>query len=169
MGEPPLPATTLTGGIFGEQRGIRKGLIPSGPPHSPGQPGASCLHQSAPPPPFSPYILSCLKLPPPRSLPQFTRRGRDGPGGKGGNACLTAFFAKAKIAFMQSLHPKTIYQSSSRTKYQGICAPIARNETHFDAGAKFHVPNVTPYIRYYCPPQPLPVFRACPHALLGPP
>uniref|UniRef100_A0A8C9JU00 Angiotensin-converting enzyme n=1 Tax=Panthera tigris altaica TaxID=74533 RepID=A0A8C9JU00_PANTA len=36
-----------------------------------------------------------------------------------------------------------------RTKYQGICAPIARNETHFDAGAKFHVPNVTPYIRYF--------------------
>ncbi|XP_044936818.1 angiotensin-converting enzyme isoform X1 [Mustela putorius furo] len=36
-----------------------------------------------------------------------------------------------------------------RTKYQGICPPVARNETHFDAGAKFHVPNVTPYIRYF--------------------
>nr|XP_019588537.1 PREDICTED: angiotensin-converting enzyme isoform X1 [Rhinolophus sinicus] len=36
-----------------------------------------------------------------------------------------------------------------RTKYQGICSPIARNETHFDAGAKFHVPHVTPYIRYF--------------------
>nr|XP_008530916.1 PREDICTED: angiotensin-converting enzyme-like [Equus przewalskii] len=36
-----------------------------------------------------------------------------------------------------------------RTKYQGICPPVLRNETHFDAGAKFHVPNVTPYIRYF--------------------
>ncbi|EDL34253.1 angiotensin I converting enzyme (peptidyl-dipeptidase A) 1, isoform CRA_a [Mus musculus] len=36
-----------------------------------------------------------------------------------------------------------------RTKYQGICPPVARNETHFDAGAKFHIPNVTPYIRYF--------------------
>ncbi|XP_054986975.1 angiotensin-converting enzyme isoform X2 [Sorex araneus] len=36
-----------------------------------------------------------------------------------------------------------------RTKYQGICPPVARNESHFDAGAKFHVPNVTPYIRYF--------------------
>ncbi|XP_037347809.1 angiotensin-converting enzyme isoform X1 [Talpa occidentalis] len=36
-----------------------------------------------------------------------------------------------------------------RTRYQGICPPVARNETHFDAGAKFHVPNVTPYIRYF--------------------
>ncbi|XP_062936388.1 angiotensin-converting enzyme [Cynocephalus volans] len=36
-----------------------------------------------------------------------------------------------------------------RTKYQGICPPVVRNETHFDAGAKFHVPNVTPYIRYF--------------------
>lgn len=36
-----------------------------------------------------------------------------------------------------------------RTKYQGICPPVFRNETHFDAGAKFHVPNVTPYIRYF--------------------
>ncbi|XP_060242521.1 angiotensin-converting enzyme isoform X2 [Meriones unguiculatus] len=36
-----------------------------------------------------------------------------------------------------------------RTKYQGICPPVARNETHFDAGAKFHIPNATPYIRYF--------------------
>uniref|UniRef100_H0UWL7 Angiotensin-converting enzyme n=1 Tax=Cavia porcellus TaxID=10141 RepID=H0UWL7_CAVPO len=36
-----------------------------------------------------------------------------------------------------------------RTKYQGICPPVDRNETHFDAGAKFHIPNVTPYIRYF--------------------
>ncbi|XP_077019647.1 angiotensin-converting enzyme isoform X3 [Tamandua tetradactyla] len=36
-----------------------------------------------------------------------------------------------------------------RTKYQGVCPPIVRNETHFDAGAKFHVPSATPYIRYF--------------------
>uniref|UniRef100_A0A4W3HQC2 Angiotensin-converting enzyme n=1 Tax=Callorhinchus milii TaxID=7868 RepID=A0A4W3HQC2_CALMI len=36
-----------------------------------------------------------------------------------------------------------------RTKYQGICPPISRNETHFDAGAKYHVPGNTPYIRYF--------------------
>nr|XP_036852820.1 angiotensin-converting enzyme-like [Manis javanica] len=36
-----------------------------------------------------------------------------------------------------------------RIKYQGICPPVVRNETHFDAGAKFHVPHVTPYIRYF--------------------
>lgn len=40
------------------------------------------------------------------------------------------------------------YTSPSRTKYQGICPPVVRNETHFDAGAKFHIPNVAPYIRY---------------------
>uniref|UniRef100_F6S8L7 Angiotensin-converting enzyme n=1 Tax=Ornithorhynchus anatinus TaxID=9258 RepID=F6S8L7_ORNAN len=36
-----------------------------------------------------------------------------------------------------------------RTKYQGICSPVARNETHFDPGAKYHVPGTTPYIRYF--------------------
>ncbi|XP_053309980.1 angiotensin-converting enzyme [Spea bombifrons] len=36
-----------------------------------------------------------------------------------------------------------------RTKYQGICPPVARNETQFDAGAKFHIPGNTPYIRYF--------------------
>ncbi|XP_008844827.1 angiotensin-converting enzyme [Nannospalax galili] len=36
-----------------------------------------------------------------------------------------------------------------RTKYQGICPPVVRKETHFDAGAKFHIPNVMPYIRYF--------------------
>uniref|UniRef100_A0A8C5N3T6 Angiotensin-converting enzyme n=1 Tax=Leptobrachium leishanense TaxID=445787 RepID=A0A8C5N3T6_9ANUR len=36
-----------------------------------------------------------------------------------------------------------------RTKYQGICPPVARDETQFDAGAKFHIPGNTPYIRYF--------------------
>ncbi|MBN3296564.1 angiotensin-converting enzyme [Amia ocellicauda] len=36
-----------------------------------------------------------------------------------------------------------------RTKYQGICPPIKRTEEFFDAGAKFHIPGNTPYIRYF--------------------
>uniref|UniRef100_A0A3B3BGN1 Angiotensin-converting enzyme n=1 Tax=Oryzias melastigma TaxID=30732 RepID=A0A3B3BGN1_ORYME len=36
-----------------------------------------------------------------------------------------------------------------RTKYQGICPPIRRTEDDFDPGAKFHIPNNTPYIRYF--------------------
>ncbi|KAL2078213.1 hypothetical protein ACEWY4_025898 [Coilia grayii] len=36
-----------------------------------------------------------------------------------------------------------------RTEYQGICPPVPRNETHFDAGAKYHIPGNTPYIRYF--------------------
>lgn len=36
-----------------------------------------------------------------------------------------------------------------RTKYQGVEAPIARDESHFDAGAKYHVPASTPYTRYF--------------------
>ncbi|XP_030364883.1 angiotensin-converting enzyme isoform X1 [Strigops habroptila] len=36
-----------------------------------------------------------------------------------------------------------------RTKYQGICAPISRNESNFDPGAKYHIPGNTPYVRYF--------------------
>ncbi|KAL0984278.1 hypothetical protein UPYG_G00139350 [Umbra pygmaea] len=36
-----------------------------------------------------------------------------------------------------------------RTKYQGICPPTKRTEEHMDAGAKFHIPGNTPYIRYF--------------------
>ncbi|KAM4622364.1 angiotensin-converting enzyme [Discoglossus pictus] len=36
-----------------------------------------------------------------------------------------------------------------RTKYQGICPPLTRDEVEFDAGAKFHIPGNTPYIRYF--------------------
>ena len=36
-----------------------------------------------------------------------------------------------------------------RAKYQGLAAPTARSEANFDAGAKFHVPNSTPYVRYF--------------------
>lgn len=36
-----------------------------------------------------------------------------------------------------------------RKKYQGITAPIERDDTYFDPGAKFHIPGSTPYIRYF--------------------
>ena len=34
-------------------------------------------------------------------------------------------------------------------KYQGVAPPVARSEADFDAGAKFHVPANTPYMRYF--------------------
>ncbi|OTF79966.1 hypothetical protein BLA29_003639 [Euroglyphus maynei] len=36
-----------------------------------------------------------------------------------------------------------------RINYQGISPPIIRNETDFDAGAKFHIPAGVEYIRYF--------------------
>jgi peptidyl-dipeptidase A len=36
-----------------------------------------------------------------------------------------------------------------RQKYQGVSAPVARDENDFDAGAKYHVPGNTPYMRYF--------------------
>jgi peptidyl-dipeptidase A len=36
-----------------------------------------------------------------------------------------------------------------RLKYQGIAPPSARGEDLFDAGAKYHVPDNTPYTRYF--------------------
>ena len=36
-----------------------------------------------------------------------------------------------------------------RTKYQGIVPPVERSEDDFDPGAKFHVPDNTPYTRYF--------------------
>jgi len=36
-----------------------------------------------------------------------------------------------------------------RRKYQGIAPPDPRDETQFDAGAKYHVPGNTPYTRYF--------------------
>lgn len=36
-----------------------------------------------------------------------------------------------------------------RTKYQGIAAPIPRAAGDFDPGAKYHIPNNTPYTRYF--------------------
>jgi peptidyl-dipeptidase A len=36
-----------------------------------------------------------------------------------------------------------------RQKYQGVAAPVARAESDFDPGAKYHVPANVPYTRYF--------------------
>lgn len=36
-----------------------------------------------------------------------------------------------------------------RRQYQGVVPPVERTEADFDAGAKFHVPDNTPYARYF--------------------
>ena len=36
-----------------------------------------------------------------------------------------------------------------RTSYQGIEPPVARSESDFDPGAKYHVPSNTSYSRYF--------------------
>ncbi|MDB5678102.1 M2 family metallopeptidase [Sphingomonas bacterium] len=38
---------------------------------------------------------------------------------------------------------------SLRLQYQGIKPPVARDNTRFDAGAKYHIPANTPYMRYF--------------------
>ncbi|MBA3668828.1 MAG: M2 family metallopeptidase [Sphingomonas sp.] len=36
-----------------------------------------------------------------------------------------------------------------KKQYQGIVPPVARSESDFDPGAKFHIPGNTPYARYF--------------------
>ena len=36
-----------------------------------------------------------------------------------------------------------------RKRYQGIAPPVARSEADFDPGAKYHIPDNTPYTRYF--------------------
>jgi peptidyl-dipeptidase A len=36
-----------------------------------------------------------------------------------------------------------------RTRYQGISPPVERTEDDFDPGAKYHIPDNTPYTRYF--------------------
>ncbi len=36
-----------------------------------------------------------------------------------------------------------------REKYEGVAPPVARSETDFDPGAKYHVPGNVPYVRYF--------------------
>jgi peptidyl-dipeptidase A len=38
---------------------------------------------------------------------------------------------------------------SLRLQYQGIKPPVARDASRFDAGAKYHIPANTPYMRYF--------------------
>jgi len=48
--------------------------------------------------------------------------------------------------------PATGYEKSwndLRRQYQGIVPPVARDETRFDPGAKYHVPASVPYTRYF--------------------
>jgi peptidyl-dipeptidase A len=48
--------------------------------------------------------------------------------------------------------PKDQYNAAFwalRREYQGIAPPVPRSESDFDPGAKFHIPNSTPYIRYF--------------------
>jgi peptidyl-dipeptidase A len=48
--------------------------------------------------------------------------------------------------------PATAYNKAwwdLRLKYQGIAPPSARGEEFFDPGAKYHVPDNTPYTRYF--------------------
>ena len=39
--------------------------------------------------------------------------------------------------------------NDQRLEYQGIVPPVERDETKFDAGAKYHVPGNVPYTRYF--------------------
>jgi peptidyl-dipeptidase A len=48
--------------------------------------------------------------------------------------------------------PATGYQGAwdaLRLQYQGIKPPVARDETRFDPGAKYHIPANVPYTRYF--------------------
>ena len=36
-----------------------------------------------------------------------------------------------------------------REKYQGVAPPVARSESDFDPGAKYHIPGNVPYMRYF--------------------
>lgn len=38
---------------------------------------------------------------------------------------------------------------SLRLQYQGVRPPVARDETRFDPGAKYHIPGNVPYTRYF--------------------
>ncbi|MES2055914.1 MAG: M2 family metallopeptidase [Pseudomonadota bacterium] len=53
--------------------------------------------------------------------------------------------------FSGTIKPKG-YEASwnaLRLQYQGITPPVERDETRFDAGAKYHVPASVPYTRYF--------------------
>lgn len=60
--------------------------------------------------------------------------------------CLLFLFP-ALVPLAPSFQLMLLFSVAYRTKYQGICAPISRNESNFDPGAKYHIPGNTPYIR----------------------
>jgi peptidyl-dipeptidase A len=43
----------------------------------------------------------------------------------------------------------TICCFNFRNEIEGLVPPVMRSEADFDAGAKYHVPGNTPYIRYF--------------------
>ena len=48
--------------------------------------------------------------------------------------------------------PTSEYQKgwdALRLQYQGIVPPVARDESRFDPGGKYHIPGNTPYARYF--------------------
>ena len=48
--------------------------------------------------------------------------------------------------------PEGQYQAgwdALRLKYQGVVPPVARDESKFDPGAKYHIPATVPYTRYF--------------------
>jgi peptidyl-dipeptidase A len=59
---------------------------------------------------------------------------------------------KWRWAVFDGLIPEDKYQAGwdkLRRKYQGVVAPVARDETRFDPGAKYHIPGNVPYTRYF--------------------
>ncbi|MFZ9395463.1 MAG: M2 family metallopeptidase [Erythrobacter sp.] len=53
--------------------------------------------------------------------------------------------------FDGSIAPEKLNQgwNDLRLQYQGIVPPVARDESDFDAGAKYHIPGNVPYTRYF--------------------
>lgn len=53
--------------------------------------------------------------------------------------------------FSGEITPDSFNQSwwDLRTEYQGVRAPVNRDESDFDPGAKYHIPASTPYTRYF--------------------
>ena len=53
--------------------------------------------------------------------------------------------------FSGEVKPATYNQAwwDLKLQYQGIVPPVARSETDFDPGAKYHVPGNVPYARYF--------------------
>ncbi|KAG1680451.1 Angiotensin-converting enzyme [Nymphon striatum] len=53
------------------------------------------------------------------------------------------------IKFVPVAYPLYIYICTYREMYQGVSPPVERSENDFDPGAKYHIPNGVPYVRYF--------------------